>query len=102
MHVIVVLTLLLAAEAGDLRYCVAFCLNPIGFAPINGLWRKVFVKALPTLINVFVKALPKMRKTYRGLREFLSYNNLVSVVDVDARLGGAVGVLAALHVVPVF
>ena len=22
-------------------------LNPIGFAPINGLWRKVFVKALP-------------------------------------------------------
>ena len=25
----------------------AFYLNPIGFAPISGLWRKVFVKALP-------------------------------------------------------
>ena len=92
LHVIVVLTLLLAAEAGDLRYCVAFCLTPIGFAPINGLWRKVFVKALP-----------KMRKAYRGLRESsLFYNNLLSAVDVDARLGGAVGVLAALQVIPVF
>uniref|UniRef100_UPI0040284BE0 hypothetical protein n=1 Tax=Prevotella sp. TaxID=59823 RepID=UPI0040284BE0 len=32
----------------------AFYLNPIGFAPISGMWRKVFVKALPnriTLIN---------------------------------------------------
>ena len=28
-------------------YCKAFYLNPIGFAPISGLWRKVFVKALP-------------------------------------------------------
>ena len=28
-----------------------FYLNPIGFAPISGLWIKVFVKALPTIAD---------------------------------------------------
>ena len=26
--------------------------NPIGFAPISGMWRKVFVKALPNRISL--------------------------------------------------
>uniref|UniRef100_UPI004024BA5F hypothetical protein n=1 Tax=Prevotella sp. TaxID=59823 RepID=UPI004024BA5F len=31
--------------------CKAFYLNPIGFAPISGMWIKVFVKALPNRIS---------------------------------------------------
>ena len=30
-------------------FVFSFYLNPIGFAPISGLWIKVFVKALPNV-----------------------------------------------------
>ena len=41
----------LARTGSRKTYCKAFYLNPIGFAPISGLWRMVFVKALPTAAN---------------------------------------------------
>ena len=31
-----------------------FYLNPIGFAPISGMWIKVFVKALPNTVTSLI------------------------------------------------
>ena len=58
---------------------------------------------LRTCLHVFLSEKHGLLVKTRRLRgSLLSYNNLLSAVDVDARLGGASGVLAALQVVPVF